>query len=177
MKIVFVLFVVLFVLMSFFLKSKEYPLSPGEELVNRILGQTAKIIKNKYDLKPCGAGAAMPGGPIQGLTLCFTTKNSYTKEKLRELIIKTAKELLNQVTENSEVQKFIKNPPFTINNVQIIIYNHDKNGNTVLDPEISNAQILYGNLDYCTIDPEDVFKYKNEYEETYEEALQALSNS
>ena len=30
-------------------------------------------------------------------------------------------------------------------------------------------------LTYRTIDPEDSFKYKNEYEESYEEALKALS--
>jgi hypothetical protein len=59
-------------------------------------------------------------------------------------------------------------------NVQIIIYNHDKNGRSLRDPEISNAQILQGVLTYSTIDPEDSFKYKNEFEESYEESLKAL---
>ena len=156
-------------------KPKEYRPSKGEELVNSTLAKAAKIIKDKYNLKPCGEGASMPGGPIQKLALCFDTKYPYTKKQLRELIIKTAKELLNQVNENKEIQEFIKEPPFTIKNIQIIIYNHDKNGRSLRDPEISNAQILQGILSYATIDPEDSFKYKNEYEESYEEALKALS--
>lgn len=153
----------------------EYHISQGELLVNEILAKTAKIIKDKYNLKPCGAGASMPGGPIRELTLCFDTKYPHTKEKLRELLIKTAQELLEQVNESKEIQKFIKDPPFTIKNVQIIIYNHDKNGRSLQDPEISNAQILQGILNYSTIDPEDSFKYKNEYEESYEEALKTAS--
>jgi hypothetical protein len=175
MKTTFVLLITLLIFTGFVMKNKEYHLSQGEQLVNSILAKTAKIIKDKYDLKPCGEGAAMPGGPIQELTLCFTTKYPYTKEKLRELIIKTAQELLNQVNENKEIQEFIKEPPFTIKNIQIIIYNHDKNGRSLRDPEISNAQILQGIVSYSTIDPEDSFKYKNEYEESYEEALKALS--
>lgn len=177
MKTTFVLLITLLIFTGFIMKDKqqEYHPSKGEQLVNSLLAKTAKIIKEKYNLKPCGTGTAMPGGPIQELTLCFTTKHPYTKEKLRELIIKTAQELLKQVNENKEIQEFIKEPPFSIKDIQIIIYNHDKNGRGLRDPEISNTQILQGILSYSTIDPEDSFKYKNEYEERYEEALKALS--
>src|ERR1700722_16321921 len=81
---------------------QQYHPSKGEQLVNNVLAKTAKIIKDKYNLKPCGEGAAMPGGPIQGLTLCFDTKLPYTKNQLRELLIKSAEELLKQVNENKE---------------------------------------------------------------------------
>ncbi|MDP1880486.1 MAG: hypothetical protein Q8K60_06070 [Parachlamydiaceae bacterium] len=154
---------------------QEYHPSKGEQLVNSILGKTAKIIKEKYNLKPFGAGTAMPGGPIQELTLCFDTKSSYTKDQLRELLINAAQELLEQVNQNKEIQEFINEPPFTIKNIQIIIYNHDRKGRSLKDPDISNAQILQGILNYSTIDPEDSFKYKNEYEENYEEALKVVS--
>ncbi len=72
-----------------------YHPSKGEQLVNSTLGKTAKIIKDKYNLKPCGSGASMPGGPIQKLALCFDTKYPLTKEQLRELLIKSAHELVN----------------------------------------------------------------------------------
>ena len=68
MKTTFVLLITLLIFTGFVMKNKEYHLSQGEQLVNSILAKTAKIIKDKYDLKPCGEGAAMPGGPIQELT-------------------------------------------------------------------------------------------------------------
>ena len=156
---------------------QEYHLSKGEQLVNSLLAKAAKIIKDKYNIKPSGVGVAMPGGPIQEVTLCFDTKHPYTKEELRELLIKSSAELLRQVNENKEIQEFLKEKPFTIKNIEIIIYNHDVNGFGLKDPQISVANISQGRLNYSTIDPEDSFKYKNEYEESYEEALKALSTS
>ncbi len=177
MKTTICLLITLLIFTGFIMKGKqqEYQPSKGEQLVNSILGKTAKIIKEKYNLKPCGSGAAMPGGPIQEVTLCFDTKLSFTKNELRELLIKSAKELLNQVNEDNEIHQFLKDHPFTIRNVEIIIYNHDKNGRGVFDPAISVARISQGNLFYRTTDVNDTFKYKNEFEESYEEALKAIS--
>ncbi|MBS4163760.1 hypothetical protein PRO82_001066 [Candidatus Protochlamydia amoebophila] len=154
---------------------QEYHPSKGEKLVNSLLAKAAKIIKDKYNIKPSGMGVAMPRGPIQEVTLCFDTKHPYTKEQLRELLIKSSAELLRQVNENKEIQEFLKERPFTIKNIEIIIYNHDENGFGLKDPQISVANISQGRLNYSTIDLEDSFKYKNEYEESYEEALKALS--
>jgi hypothetical protein len=176
MKIILLLFLLIFAGFIMQNKHQQYHPSKGEQLVNSILAKTAKIVKDKYNLKPSGAGAAMPGGPIQELTLCFDTKYPHTKEKLRELIIKLAHELLNQVEENNEIQEFLKYKPFKIKNVEIVIYNHDHNGRSIYDPEISVAEIAQAKIVYRTIDPQDSFKYKNRFEESYEEALKALSS-
>ena len=177
MRIIITLLIILSIFVGFVMLNKhpKYHPSRGEQLVNSTLAKAAKIIKEKYNVIPCGVGVSMPGGPIQKVALCFDTKYPYTKEQLRELLIKVAQELLKQVDENQEIQEYLKEHPFTIKNVQIIIYNHDKNGNSLTDPQISNAQILRGIVSYATIDPEDSFKYKNEFEESYEEAVKALS--
>src|SRR5882762_10275059 len=99
-----IVLIILIIFTGFIMVKKEqyYP-SKGEQLVNRILAETTKIIEKKYNIKPCGVGAAMPGGPIQELTLSFDTKSIQTKEQLRELLIKSAQELLKQVYENNEI--------------------------------------------------------------------------
>ena len=179
MRFAIFLVIILFIFTGFimFNKHEEYPPSKGEQLVNSTLAKTAKIIKEKYNLKPCGMGAAMPGGPIQEVTLCFDTKSPYTKEQLRELLVKSAQELLNQVNENNDIQEFLKERPFTIKNVEILIYNNDRNGLEIFDPEISISRFSQGKLIYRTTDENDIFKYKNQFEETYEEALKAISKS
>lgn len=175
-NVILVLFFFIFTGFVMSRNQQEYYPSKGEQLVNSVLGQAAKIIKEKLDLQSSGSGAAMPGGPIREVTLCFDTKYPHTKGQLRNLLIKSAHELLNQVNENDEIQQFLKEKPFTIKNVQIIIYNHDKNGNTVYDPEILTAEISQSILTYRTIESDKNFKLKNQYEETYEEALKALSS-
>mgnify|MGYP003429451552 FL=1 len=154
-----------------------YPLPREEQLVNQILADAAKIIRDKYCLHPCGAGAAMPGGPVRGLLLSFDTQRPHTKEELRKLLIETAHVLLNQVTQNKEIQQFIYEKPFTIKNVQIMIFNRDKKKYEVCHPGISTAQIDSGELTYRTVDKANTFVFKNEYEESYEEALELLKKS
>ncbi len=176
-KSIFMTFVSILLIFTGFVmysSQQEYHPSKGEQLVNSLLAKAAKIIQKKYNIKPCGEGASMPGGPIRKVTLCFDTKRSLTKEQLRELLIKSSAELLRLVNENQEIQEFLKERPFTIKNTEIIIYNHDEKGYGLKDPQISVANISQGQLNYSTIDPEDSFKYKNEYEESYEEALKAL---
>lgn len=168
-----VLLLILFLICIFFFVSqqKKYVLSENEQLVNSVLAETAKIIKNKYNLRPCGAGAAMPGGPIQQLTLCFDTPYPYTKEQLRKALIETSQELLFQVSKNREIQKFLKTAPFTIKNTEIIIYNHDEDGRGLRDPDISTARISQGTLIYRIIDSKNSLMYRGEFEENYQDAL------
>ena len=169
------------VLLSFFIgyimSSQNRYLSEEEKLVNNILDNTAKIIEKKYNIQPSGEGVAMPGGPIQEVTLCFDTKKQLSRKELRTLLVKSAQELLNQIIKNNDIQPFLINPPFTINNVEIIIYNNDRNGREVYDPEISTARISHGILTYRTVDPSDTLKFKNQFKETYHESLKALQKT
>jgi hypothetical protein len=43
------------------------------------------------------------------------------------------------------------------------------------DPNISGAQIAQGILTFRTVDKSDTFRFKNQFEESYDEALKALS--
>ena len=158
-----------------FNKQPKYYPSRGEQLVNSTLATSAKTIKEKYNIRPCGIGVAMPGGPIQKVALCFDTKYPLNKEQLRELLIKSAQELLNQINENQEIQEHLKELPFTIKNIQIIIYNSNRDGGEVYDPGISTSEISQGILTYQTVDSVDTFNYKSEFIETYEEALKTLN--
>ena len=166
--------ILFFILLLSCIGCENYHPSQAEQLVNSTLAKAAEVIKKKYKIKPCGQGAAMPGGPIQKLALCFDTKDQFAKEELRKLLMQSAQELLSQINENSDIQPFLKTRPFTIENVEIIIYNHDKNGRGLRDPDISTARISQGQLIYRTIDPDDSFKLKNQFEESYEDALKAL---
>lgn len=144
-------------------------------IVDTILNQTSMTLQDRHGIRPSGKGAAMPEGVISELVLAFDTKDTLTKTALRKLLLECAQELVNAVNSNPNIQPFLEESPFTVKNVQIIIYNHDKDGRELYDPEISTAQISEGILTYRTTDPVDDFKFKHNFEESYEEALRALS--
>lgn len=148
-----------------------YDIPQEEQLVNAILETTADSVERKYDLRSCGMGAAMPEGIIKGLTLCFDTKKINSQEQLRKLLLNSANDLLENVKKNHEIERYLEQTPFTIKNVSIIIYNYDISDVSLKDPNIAVARITDGKLIYRTIDPSDSFKFKNKFEESYEEAL------
>lgn len=153
--------------------------SQEERLVNETINSTAQHIEKRYaNIKPCGEGAAMHGGIVRELVLAFETSGPFTKETLRQLLIESAQEMLDQINANQDLRPFLVKYPFTIENVQIIIYNHDKNDLRVYDPEIAIADISQGILMYKTADPESIrLKFKNRFSETYAEALAIIKNS
>lgn len=158
-------------------ENQQYYPSRGEELINEILNNSAEAIYKKYDTKPCGVGLAMPGGPIRKATLCFNTRYPYNKTELRKFLVEFSSDLLHGIRQNDEIQEFLARRPFTINNVEIIIYNNGKDGREIYDPQISVARISSGILIYRTKDIDDKYKLNNEYRESYEEALKLLNES
>ncbi len=164
-------FIILLIGVTMILNAKAHP-SRATGLVNATLTKGAKIIQNKYGLEPIGSGAAMPGGPIRELVLSFQVKGPLPKDELRRLLILSSRELVTLVTDNQEMQQYLYEPPFTIKNVQLIIFNHDERNYEACYPSVSVAQISEGEFTYRYTDPDNTFVYKLSEAETYEEALQ-----
>lgn len=154
-----------------------YHPSKAESLVNEILHQTARSIMRKHKIEVIGEGASMPRGVIKSLTLEFDSRERLSKDQLRVLLFEFSKKLMQNVNLNHEIKEFLESVPFTEKNVEIVIHNNDKSGRELFDPEISVASIENGIFSYKTGDRENTFKYKNRYEETYEEAVKAQNNA
>lgn len=146
----------------------------NENFISDIQTNTAKMIQKKYNIQPCGAGVSMPGGPVKTITLCFDTRRPLSRNHLREVLVASGEMLLSNILINDEIQSFLKDKPFTMKNIGIIIYNNDSNGGDVFCPEISVARLSEGVLVYRTTDVNNPLSYNNNYKETYEEALKLL---
>src|SRR6185503_14696086 len=114
---------------------QDYLLSPGEHLINRTVVSAGKNIKEKYNLELNGASARVTGGSLQTLKLNFYTKYPYTKKQLREFLVQSTQELLNQFNEDKMIQNFLKEQQLDVSNIYITIENYDKSGRTIYDPK------------------------------------------
>ena len=175
MKLLLVAIIGFFSIFTGFTMPYDDPyISDASRLVHKILEESANVIENKYGINVCGEGVAMPGGNIKEFSLSFDTRVPYEKQRLRELLIASAHELLNAINTNEGIRPYLKKYPFTVDNVQIIIFNHEKNGREVVDPGISVADIDRDGLTYSGVDPDNHFRYKSEFRETYKEALKLV---
>ena len=172
--IVLVLFVTL--VMTIDAKPVHYP---AEDLLSEVMYETAKRIEERYeDVVLSDTGISMPGGVVRELRLVFDTRGPFVKDHIRKLLIEFAYELRDQINLDEEVRPHLSTYPFTVENVQIVINNENREGKTVFDPEIGMANMTSGILNYYTYDPEALYcRYKNRARETYEEALDILLNN
>ncbi len=169
------LFTLLIVAYCYFFFIREDPyLSQAEKIVNKILAESTQIIEKKFGLVAVGDGASMPNNEVRKLTLVFDTKKTKAKEELRILLIYCAHELLDRINRDEELQQYMVEVPFTIKNVQIVIFNRDENGYIAQDPIVSVADIVQGILSYKSNDSLDSYKYKTDVIEAYPEALQSI---
>ncbi|KAF3362706.1 Uncharacterized protein PHSC3_000693 [Chlamydiales bacterium STE3] len=171
-KLLMIPLVLILAFVGLFIPNSNQYRSKGEQLVYSTLGEGAKLVREKYHLRPSGSGVAMPGGPIRELCLSFDMEGPVPKKTLRKLLLAISQDLVQLVTANEEIQPFLFEPPFTVKNVQVILYVNRK-GYDVFDPDIAVAEISRGNLSYRTLDPDNDRRFKQFIKETYEEALEA----
>lgn len=179
MKVSLLLFIALLSIFFGFSITKNMEIFQSDnvnDIVNQVVCKAERAIEKKYHIKTIGVGLAMPEGIVRQIGLSLYTRNQLTKENLRKLLVECSQELLTQININVEIQPFLRESPFTLENVEIIIFNHDKDGMNLYDPEICVARFSEGILTYKTDDPDVKYKYKNRFTETYEEALKAFQN-
>jgi len=138
------------------------------------LEKACQYIEKKYKLTCTATGGKALGGPITLFRLCFDIRAPLSREQLRNILIKSSKDFLSIVNSDQEVQPYLAKRPFTLENIEIIIFNNDKTGRDVCDPIIAVADINKNGLSFQTNEPENEFAYKNTYKETYEEALKTV---
>ena len=141
-----------FICLSFFFtvgfklfKNADYEIPKSEQAVKAVLGQTKAILKKRYKLDPVATNVAMPGGVIKLLGLDFQIVGPLKKERIREILIDCAQELLNKVNTNSQIKPYLEQYPFTIKNVEINLFIVDSTRREINHPEIGIASIQKDN--------------------------------
>jgi len=141
------------------------------------LNKASKLIEKKYKLIPTGSGGKAFCGPITRFSLSFDINAPLSRNQLRNILVHSSKDFLAIVNTDKEVQPYLAQKPFALENIEVIIFNNDKSGREVFDPLIAVAKISDGILNFRTEDPEKKIFIKNNYKETYEEALKIIQGS
>jgi len=139
-------------------------------IAREIRAKVAKKLVKKHEMECVGVGGGMMGS-VYMIGLSFQIHRPIDRNEARERIIDCVEELLTAVNQNDEIRPFLKNYPFTTDNVQVAIFIKDKNRRDLYDPNISVVSVFKSQeISYCTTEP-DKMKYKTQIREPYQEAL------
>lgn len=151
-----------------------HPLPDYEKIADDITEKTAKKLKEKKNLYLIGTGGGMMHD-IQMMAMSFHFYQEVDLKKARELVVYAANEYLLDINNNEEIRPYLHEYPFTAKNVEIVIFFYNPDGSKVAPGKIKVAAVKRGKVVYY-IDYPEQYTLKSIYEETYEEALQAVSS-
>jgi hypothetical protein len=174
MKYLFLFFI--FCLICCSCTNQDY-ISDREKAVNKQMGYSAKMLSKKYNMRPCATTVAMPGGNIKYLELEFTICGPLQQDVIREILINSIHDFLNNINDDSMLCFYLKNGCMNISEVGITLFLRDKNNYPIHEPDIGIASISKGEVEYIRRDPKEIsIKGMKITEESYEEALQILNS-
>lgn len=158
-----------------FLPIFAFPFKDPEyvDIANSIIENTAEKLSKKYNLEFIGQSESMMDC-IHQMGIKLQTSYPLEKDEARRLIINTTEEFLRDINQNEKIRPFLEVYPFTPKNTSMTIFSSRSDNGIVYDPYIVVASIQKGKVVFKTNDPENRYKYKNIYTESYEEALKIV---
>ena len=141
------------------------------KLAHEITEKTAKKLKAQKNLYLVGTGGQMMDD-IQMMAMSFYYYQEVNLKTARELITYVINEYLSTINSNKEVKPYLHEYPFTAKNVEIRIWVYNPDRSELPLEKIYSITSLNGMLKYyARSNPRQAI-----YEETYEQALQAISS-
>ncbi len=124
-----------------------YTASTKQLLADQLRDDAAKKISSHEHLHLIGKGAQM-FDKIEVLSLHFQCFNEVDRNSARQLLVYTSKTLIDEINSSEKIRPYLKNYPFTAENIEICIWFYKPNHSDVGDQNIKFAVNQEGKIEY-----------------------------
>lgn len=173
MKIKLILLFIFICTVGFLRAANLLPYStpiPKHALISKqITTHVAQKLLAEKNLHLIGSGGQMME-EVKILRMKFDYPEEVDLSAARSLITSAIECYLNEINQNQEIRKYLKNYPFTARNIQIGIYIHKPDGSDVHKDKLYYISAINGILYYYINDPKNQSRIIF-HQETYAEAL------
>ena len=144
-------------------------------IANKITARVAKTLSKRHQMDLIGEGGGMMGS-VYMIGLSFQIRHPLNRNEARARIVDCTEELLVAINSNEEIRPFLKNYPFTTDNVRLAIFSVGLKGEKLYDPHIAVVSVDQSNdITFRTEEPNNP-SYKHRHKELYSEAVAILKN-
>jgi len=172
---VFFIFIIIAINMNSCADNRNAYTGLGEEdkLLYRFINSEGKRLGKKYNMIQCCNGLAGMD-KVERIAISF---NRYgiplTEEEARILIIDCVEDFLKAINKDEKLKVFLRDYPFTAKNIDMAIYNFDKDNKGDLYPSIAVVSNYEGKIGYFT-NIKSKLSYHTKKYESFEEAVAIL---
>jgi uncharacterized protein YqgQ len=162
-------------LISFSMKHKmNLEMSEHGKVLYKFVAKTGDKLAKKYG-SPFGIGGGAKKDGIWLMALSFQRHGDpLNEEQSRKLIINCINDFLDAVNNDEQLKPFLKEYPFTVKNLDLTIYNYDKNQILYRFPYIAIVTNIEDKIGFFTKDESVKCGYYTKKYETYDEAIAIL---
>jgi len=146
------------------------------DMADEISAGVEATLSKRYNMRAVANISGMMGS-IYLIGLDFEIRGPITKEKLREILVDCVEEFLAPINANEEIRPFLKNYPFTENEIQIKLFVVDVSHKDVYEPDFMIASAFGGKVYYKSKDKNLKYGYTQDIEEDYQTALKIVRES
>ncbi|MBS4169981.1 hypothetical protein [Neochlamydia sp. AcF95] len=146
------------------------------KFVGEILDKASKKLRSKYDMRAIGTGIGMPDGVVTMLALSFEKTGPLTKEEGRRIIVDCVQEMLQIINTHEKIRPYLKNYPFTPNNIEIAIFLNGPPSHPIYYPDFDVISSTNEQINYMFTASENPKRYIKVEKEKFEEALKMVQN-
>lgn len=151
-------------------KSTYYP-----TYAHQVVGILKQEVEKEYNVHCCAVGGSMPYD-IMEIDVWFQTMQPASVELARELIVNINKKFYRIINSDENIRPFLREYPFPIERLDILIQFDEFVKNTVSNNQIKCVSHTNGNISYLQ-DDETGHKYVAFYKESYGEALKIVQST
>jgi hypothetical protein len=130
-------------------KNNEYIPADYVVMAQKIRDDLEKKLSKRHNMEMTSFSGGL-ANCVNSLGLGFKIQAPLDKDEIRRILIDCVEEFLSAINSNEKLRPFLKNYPFTSNEIRISISIVDKTGKVIFDPEISIAIASQGKLRYTT---------------------------
>ncbi len=149
-----------------------------DKALNSVAVNTASDIEQEFPyIKFTGIGGSLSKeGVINHETLTFHVNKIINRNEGVEIIYEIVSRYLYHIHSNRDLQFYLKEHPFSVNSINVMLFVYDEQGYDVFHPNLESISLDNGVLAYLTVSRSDEHFYKDETysEEPFEVAAKRL---
>ncbi len=137
--------------------------------INTTVVNAEKVLCKRYNMQPVGLGLMSMDNIVTAIDLNFYMQRPLQREEAIQIAVEAAGEVIRHANANKELRIFMRNYPFTYDNVGIGIRMCNEDGSSIKAPGICSVSCFLGKIWYYVEENGETVKYV--YPETPEQFL------
>jgi len=143
-------------------------------IAHRLMYRVIDVLESRYQLRYIGRSEAGDKTGYNKIGLLFNKFGKMSKDEGRKVTVDSVNLLLNEINSDPQLQPFLIEKPFTLSNVEIVIFIYTSEVKDIFFPDIRVFAARRGKIRYSTSSPDQKYGYYTEEEETFEEAMRII---